>query len=159
MSAEKKDLTDKADSEPDSGAAKTAESALVVSLEDSAARNHDLVGGKAASLAELIQAQMPVPPGFCVTTEAYLSVVPHNYIESMRETDEAVTKVGTLFESAELPAELEQSIKTAYEKLCGSERFSLLPIPMEGTRVNEGLFTWEADGRKGSGVYEYLFQE
>ncbi len=127
-------MINQADSEPDSGAAKTAESALVVSLEDSAARNRDLVGGKAASLAELVQAQMPVPPGFCVTTEAYRSVMRHNDIESMRETDEAVTKVGTLFESAELPAELEQSIKTAYEKLCGSER---CPVAVRSSAVDE----------------------
>src|SRR5262245_33302764 len=28
-------------------------------------------GGKAANLSELIRAGLPVPPGFCVTTEAY----------------------------------------------------------------------------------------
>lgn len=39
------------------------------------------------------------------------------------------------------------------------ERFGLLPIPMEGARVNEGLFKWEAGGRTGYGVYEYLYQE
>lgn len=38
------------------------------------------------------------------------------------------------------------------------KRFGLLPIPMEGTIVNEGLFNWEMEGRTGSGVYEYLFQ-
>jgi phosphohistidine swiveling domain-containing protein len=30
-----------------------------------------LVGGKAANLGELTRAALPVPPGFCVTTEAY----------------------------------------------------------------------------------------
>ena len=30
-----------------------------------------LVGGKNASLGELIKADIPVPPGFSVTTEAY----------------------------------------------------------------------------------------
>src|SRR5207249_10815651 len=30
-----------------------------------------LVGGKAANLGEMIQAGLPVPPGFCVTTAAY----------------------------------------------------------------------------------------
>ena len=29
------------------------------------------VGGKAANLGELIRAGLPVPPGFCLTTEAY----------------------------------------------------------------------------------------
>ena len=31
----------------------------------------NLVGGKNASLGELIRADIPVPPGFSVTTEAY----------------------------------------------------------------------------------------
>jgi len=30
-----------------------------------------LVGGKAANLGELTNAKLPVPPGFCVTTNAY----------------------------------------------------------------------------------------
>jgi len=30
-----------------------------------------LVGGKALSLAQMLAACLPVPPGFCVTTEAY----------------------------------------------------------------------------------------
>lgn len=33
-----------------------------------------LVGGKAANLGELIRAGLPVPPGICVTTEAYRQV-------------------------------------------------------------------------------------
>lgn len=34
-----------------------------------------LVGGKAANLGELLSAGLPVPEGFCLTTEAYLQVV------------------------------------------------------------------------------------
>jgi rifampicin phosphotransferase len=33
-----------------------------------------VVGGKAANLGELIRAGLPVPPGFCITTEAYREV-------------------------------------------------------------------------------------
>lgn len=33
-----------------------------------------LVGGKAANLGEMIGAGLPVPPGFCVTTQAYQQV-------------------------------------------------------------------------------------
>ncbi len=31
----------------------------------------DRVGGKCASLGELLRAQIPVPPGFAITTETY----------------------------------------------------------------------------------------
>jgi pyruvate,water dikinase len=34
-----------------------------------------LVGGKALGLARLLTAGFPVPPGFCVTTEAYVRAV------------------------------------------------------------------------------------
>jgi len=34
-----------------------------------------LVGGKALGLARLLIAGFPVPPGFCVTTEAYVRAV------------------------------------------------------------------------------------
>ena len=44
------------------------------------------------------------------------------------------------------------------EREITAERFALLPISMEGTTVNEGLFRWKLDGREGPGMYEYLFQ-
>lgn len=46
-------------------------SPIVVDLADDQAGALDLVGGKAANLHVLLRAGMPVPPGFCVTTEAY----------------------------------------------------------------------------------------
>ncbi len=36
-----------------------------------------LVGGKAANLGELSRAGLPVPPGFCLTTEAYREATDH----------------------------------------------------------------------------------
>ncbi|GAA2251940.1 phosphoenolpyruvate synthase [Streptomyces amakusaensis] len=47
---------------------------LVIDLGDVDATMSALVGGKAANLGELIRAGLPVPPGFCVTTEAYRAV-------------------------------------------------------------------------------------
>jgi len=44
------------------------------------------------------------------------------------------------------------------EREVSGERFGLLPIPIEGTTVNEGLFRWQLGGRTGLGVYEYLYQ-
>jgi len=48
-----------------------AERRLVLWLEEVDGSMHDLVGGKAAGLGELIKAGIPVPPGFVVTSEAY----------------------------------------------------------------------------------------
>ncbi|MQA83800.1 MAG: phosphoenolpyruvate synthase [Streptosporangiales bacterium] len=44
---------------------------LVLSFEEIGATMLPLVGGKAANLGELTRAGLRVPPGFCVTTEAY----------------------------------------------------------------------------------------
>src|SRR6266542_1809247 len=33
-----------------------------------------IAGGKAANLVEMLQAGLPVPPGYCITTEAYARV-------------------------------------------------------------------------------------
>lgn len=43
----------------------------VLNLKVANPSNRELLGGKAANLALLIQAGMPVPAGFCITTEAY----------------------------------------------------------------------------------------
>ena len=42
-----------------------------------------VAGGKAANLGELTQAGFPVPPGFCVTTEAYALVAEEAGLEPM----------------------------------------------------------------------------
>ncbi|WP_214402662.1 PEP/pyruvate-binding domain-containing protein [Pseudonocardia lacus] len=45
-----------------------------IGLDSPAARHLELVGGKAANLAELLAAGFTVPPGFCVVTDAYREV-------------------------------------------------------------------------------------
>ena len=48
--------------------------ALVLDLAGVDAGMLQTVGGKAANLGEMIRAKLPVPPGVCVTTEAYRQV-------------------------------------------------------------------------------------
>jgi rifampicin phosphotransferase len=45
-----------------------------------------LVGGKAANLGELSSAKFPVPPGFCVTTNAYALVAADAGLQSVLDT-------------------------------------------------------------------------
>jgi pyruvate,water dikinase len=47
----------------------------------------NLVGGKNASLGELIRADIPVPPGFSVTTEAYQDLL----IDGIKENENPFT--------------------------------------------------------------------
>ncbi len=61
-------------------------------------------GGKSASLGELLAAEIPVPPGFAVSTSAYRAFVEH---EGLRETIDAelarvvLDDVGTIEEAAD----------------------------------------------------------
>ena len=58
-----------------------AERPLVLWLEEVDASKHELVGGKAAGLGELIRAGIPVPPGFVVTSEAYRQFIQETGID------------------------------------------------------------------------------
>src|SRR2546425_4523409 len=51
-----------------------SEAAVVVSLGALDSTLLPIAGGKAANLGELIRAGFSVPPGFCVTTAAYIQV-------------------------------------------------------------------------------------
>ena len=49
---------------------------LVVDLSRLASASLATVGGKALNLGRLVAADFPVPPGFCLTTAAYLKATP-----------------------------------------------------------------------------------
>jgi hypothetical protein len=80
-----------------------------------------LVGGKAAGLAHLVTAGMPVPPGFVVPTTAYLQVVhdhgPDATIHAALTEDRPADTIAAYFASADLPAELAAAIRREYAAL------------------------------------------
>jgi pyruvate,water dikinase len=97
-------------------------------------RNTDvpIVGGKNASLGEMIHAKMPVPPGFAITAYAYEKYIKDTKISKsiykiIRETikdhnnpkqyDLASKEIRKIIEKTKVPKQIESAIKTAYEKL------------------------------------------
>ncbi len=93
-----------------------------------------LAGGKAASLGEFNRAGFPVPPGFCITTEAYRAFVEANILqeEILRLTgsmeadnpdllDVVSDQIRSLFEAGEIPVELASEIRTAYVLLANPQ--------------------------------------
>ncbi len=91
-----------------------------------------LVGGKGANLGELTQAQIPVPPGFVVTTAAYRAFLVETGLEGRIaamiegldvEDDEALQRVSceirAAIEQAAMPAQLRGEIERAYRALGG----------------------------------------
>src|SRR6516165_6275457 len=101
----------------------------VVSLEDPDALDDALCGGKASSLARLIQSGFSVPPGFCVTTSSYSAAVSDGLgteIDRLArglgdadvdETDRLTTEIRTRITHAPIPPAVEAAIASAYKEL------------------------------------------
>jgi pyruvate,water dikinase len=103
-------------------------------------RNTDvpIVGGKNASLGEMINAGMPVPPGFAVTAYAYEKFINQTRIAKKiyaiinetvtdpndpKQYDTASKKIRELIKKTPMPPKIANSIKAAYKEL--NKRFSL----------------------------------
>jgi pyruvate,water dikinase len=103
-------------------------------------RNSDvpIVGGKNASLGEMINAGMPVPPGFAVTAYAYEKFIKQTGIakeiyqiisetvtdpNDPKQYDAASKKIRELIEKTPMPSGIAKSIKDAYREL--NKRFNL----------------------------------
>ena len=97
-------------------------------------RNTDvpIVGGKNASLGEMIHAGMPVPPGFAITAYAYELFINKTKINKKiysiinqtikdhndpKQYDVASKEIRKLVEKTQVPKEILSAVKAAYEKL------------------------------------------
>ncbi|MEZ5751083.1 MAG: PEP/pyruvate-binding domain-containing protein [Paracoccaceae bacterium] len=89
--------------------------------------DHARVGGKCSSLGEMTQAGVAVPPGFAVTTDAYLAMLHNHGLEaeiarhlanvdpdSLDSVDRAAQAIRVRIRSHKLPAEVEHEIRAAY---------------------------------------------
>lgn len=118
----------------DSGESRHRSSArdrFVVGLDDPNA-TLTRVGGKGASLARLAQAELPVPPGFCVTTSAYDTFVAGNGLQNRIMTaaaaavssepvscQRAADEIARLIARQAIPAEISAEIAASYRALGG----------------------------------------
>ncbi len=110
-----------------------------IQLESLGKQHVALAGGKAANLAEMINAKLPVPPGFAVTTESFLEFINANGLkpkidEVINNTDtddpeqllSASKKIKDMIISAKTPAQIEESILSSYRSLYVSEEAQLV---------------------------------
>ncbi len=108
------------------------EKELVLWFED--VRNVDvsIVGGKNASLGEMINSGLPVPPGFAVTAFSYERFIQEKKIAEQiysiitetvtnpndpKQYDTASKKIRELIEKTPMPKDIEVAIREAYRKL------------------------------------------
>jgi pyruvate, water dikinase len=90
----------------------------------------DVAGGKGASLAEMYNAEIPVPPGFVVSAQAYSAfisesgigekikkILEESKVDDTAALNEASKKIREIIENAELPEEMKTEIVEAYDVL------------------------------------------
>jgi pyruvate,water dikinase len=115
-----------------------ASKALVLWFDD--VRNNDvpIVGGKNASLGEMIHAGLPVPNGFAVTAYSYEKFIEEKQIAKKiyavikevvtdpndpKQYEVASKRIRELIESTPMPKDIEEAIREAYKQL--NKRFNL----------------------------------
>lgn len=102
----------------------------VVELTQVGLSDRATVGGKNASIGELLRLEVKAPRGFAVTTQAYSVFLESNNLKPKLSSilgqlnpndadgvQEASSKIRELIESARYPFELEDEIRKAYRKL------------------------------------------
>jgi pyruvate, water dikinase len=110
------------------------------------------VGGKNASLGEMLAAGLPVPPGFAITTEAYQTLLDHPEVRepvrtllgSVDLTDpdglaEVSAKVRAMIEPVSLPPDLVEQVRAAYGELCRRCGVADLPVAVRSSATSEDL--------------------
>ncbi|UOY02351.1 PEP/pyruvate-binding domain-containing protein [Blastococcus sp. PRF04-17] len=112
---------------------------------------HDLLGGKCASLVTMTAAGMPVPPGFAVTTAHYDAVVHRSGMSDaiaaelsgldhhdVAAVDAASERIRDLIRSREVPADLRQQVLDAYDAL-QSRFLEEVPVAVRSSATAEDL--------------------
>ena len=119
------------------------------------------VGGKNASLGEMIKAGIRVPPGFAVTTDSYLSFITESGIKdqilailSEIDVDDVATvnaaskKIQDLIRAVEITQEIKSAIESAYDNLCQSCGLEVVPVAVRSSATAEDLPTASFAGQQ-----------
>ncbi|MGC8660643.1 MAG: PEP/pyruvate-binding domain-containing protein [Desulfomonilaceae bacterium] len=112
----------------------------------------DRVGGKCASLGELMKARIPVPPGFAITTATYEQFLAENSLknrilerlngldhECLPDLETASKDIRTWIESGTISEPLEDIIASEYRVLARRARIPALPVAVRSSATAEDL--------------------
>jgi pyruvate,water dikinase len=110
------------------------------------------VGGKCASLGELLRAQIPVPPGYALTTDTYERFLEENGIREkviqrlngldhavIKDVDDASVDIRNWIESGSISEELEDIIAENYRLLSRRSGTPALPVAVRSSATAEDL--------------------
>ncbi|MGD0858477.1 MAG: PEP/pyruvate-binding domain-containing protein [Terracidiphilus sp.] len=114
---------------------------------DSPEATLERVGGKGASLARMVEAGLPVPPGFHITTEAYRRFVDENHLTAGIQSvaaqaqandpatlDRASEQIQSLFAQGKIPGDIAEAIRRWYGEL-GAD----IPVAVRSSATAEDL--------------------
>ncbi len=120
-----------------------------------------IVGGKNASLGEMIKAAIRVPPGFAVTTDSYLLFITDAGIktriidrvsdldpEDVTALNKASADVQELIKKTPMPDAVSQAIKDGYSRLCEKCAVESLPVAVRSSATAEDLPTASFAGQQ-----------
>ncbi|MFC2073013.1 phosphoenolpyruvate synthase [Chloroflexota bacterium] len=103
---------------------------IVVWFNEVTKKDVALVGGKGANLGEMTNAQIPVPPGFIVTSDTYFDFLrqaklidkireplEHVDVNDSKQLQQAAAQVRQIISEAPMPLEIAKEIEQAYIKM------------------------------------------
>jgi len=126
--------------------------AYVLGFEEVSKSSLPTVGGKNASLGEMLKAGIRVPPGFAITTDSYLELITSARIDveiqnilarvtpnDIPSLDSASAAIQTLIVNAPMPVSIVNAIEENYCKLCDNCNLDDLPVAVRSSATAEDL--------------------
>jgi len=126
------------------------------------------VGGKNASLGEMIAFGVKVPPGFAITTDGYFNFITEIGIkdeifrilsdlnpDDISSVDSASDEIKKLISDAPVPSDIKKAIKEGYSSLCNKCRMNGIPVAVRSSATAEDLPTASFAGQQDT----YLWVE
>jgi len=140
----------------------------ILNFKDADKNSLPLVGGKNASLGEMIKASIRVPPGFAVTTDSYLGFITDTGIkdkifdilsnmppDDVESLNKASAEIQDLINNASLPDIIQSAIGEGYLLLCEQCSVENLPVAVRSSATAEDLPTASFAGQQDT----YLWVE
>ena len=127
---------------------------LIIWFEDLRKTDIPSVGGKNASLGEMINAGIPIPPGFAVTAYSYKKFIEESGISEkiytvIKETvtdpndpkqyEVASKKIRELIESTPMPKDIKEAVRHTYQELCRRLSTNAVLVAVRSSATAEDL--------------------
>jgi pyruvate,water dikinase len=135
--------------------------AHILNFRDLSIKSVPQVGGKNASLGEMINAGIRVPPGFAVTTEGYLHFITETGIRDdifrilsemeagdISAQQAASRQIQRIIREAVMAQEIRSDIDAAYAELCRDCSVDSLPVAVRSSATAEDLPTASFAGQQ-----------